>query len=292
MWLRLGNQYNASDTTPQMVHIDTILQRVSSRILGRTVSKADRSKFVWRLPQRVNFPSLYTSEKVSPNLRDVSNMLLALEPPEANHKVWDKPYEAVFIHRPFDLHLKSFRNSYILWSHDDFDNNMTVGYNQALAADLQLLQPLQDVFWTNKRGTERRIGMVGRLDSPHPFGHYRNHVEELFGGSDASKANSVPHIRKVAVMGAFNPNLLHRMKAEHDVDLYITGQVRPAALEVAKELNIAVIAVGHERCEAYGLQALASSLRLHIDDSVQSEAMSELEVDILLPSKLSAVRCT
>ena len=287
----LGNQQNASETAPQMVHIDTILQRVSSRILGRVVSKPDRSKFVWRLPQRVNFPSLYASEKLPSNLRDVGQMLLALEPPEENHEVWDKPYEAVFIHRPFDLHLKSFRNSYILWSHDDFDNNMTVGYNQALAADLQLLQPLQDVFWTNKRGTERRIGMVGRLDSPHPFGHYRDHVEELFGGSDASKANSVPHIKTVAVMGAFNPKLLHRMKSEHDVDLYITGQVRPAALEVAKELKIAVIAVGHERCEAYGLQSLASSLKLHVDDSVQFKAMSELKVDILLPSGHSAVRC-
>ena len=274
-----------------MVHIDTILQRVSSRILGRTVSTADRSKFVWRLPQRVNFPSLYASEKVLEVARDVSRMLLALEPPEDNHEVWDKPYEAVFIHRPFDLHLKSFRNSYILWSHDDFDNNMTVGYNPALAAELQLLQPLQDVFWTNRRGIERRIGMVGRLDSPHPFGRYRSHVEELFGGSDASKANGVPHIRKVAVMGAFNPNLLQRMKSEHDVDLYITGQVRAASLEVAKALNIAVIAVGHERCEAYGLQSLASSLKAHLDDSVQSEAMSELEVDIFLSSKLSAVRC-
>lgn len=273
-----------------MVHIDTILQRVSSRILGKTVSQTDRSKFVWRLPQRVNFPSLYASEKVPQNLRDVSHLLLALEPPEDNHEVWDKPYEAVFIHRPFDLHLKSFRNSYILWSHDDFDNNMTVGYNPALAADLQLLQPLQDVFWTNKRGVNRRIGMVGRLDSPHPFGHYRSHVEQLFGGSEASKANNVPHIRNVAVMGAFNPNLLHRMKAEHDVDLYITGQVRPAALEVAKELNIAVIAVGHQRCEAYGLQALASSLNANVHDSVQSEAMSGLEVEILLSNKVSAVR--
>lgn len=242
-----------------MVHIDTILQRVSSRILGRTGSTADRSKLVWRLPHRINFPSLFASEKVPQNTRDVSHMLLALEPPEDDHKVWDNNYEAVFIHRPFDLHLRSFRNSYILWSHDDFDNNMTVGYNPALAADLQLLQPLHEIFWTNKRGVERRIGMVSRLDSPHPFGEYRRHVEGLFEGSDASKANSVPHIRSVAVMGAFNPTLLHRMKSEHDVDLYITGQVRPAALEVAKELNIAVIAVGHERCEAYGLRSLALS---------------------------------
>ncbi|KAL3161980.1 hypothetical protein ABBQ38_009058 [Trebouxia sp. C0009 RCD-2024] len=275
-----------------MVHIDTILQRVSSRILGRTVSTTDRSKFVWRLPQRTNFPSLFASEKVPQNTRDVSHMLLALEPPDDNHKVWDNNYEAVFIHRPFDLHLRAFRNSYILWSHDDFDNNMTVGYNPALAADLQLLQPLEEVLWTNKRGVERRIGMVGRLDSPHAFGAYRRQVEDIFEGSDASKANSVPHVRKVAVMGAFNPSLLHRMKSEHDVDLYITGQVRPAALEVAKELNIAVIAVGHERCEAYGLRSLASSLTAHWDDSVQSEAMSELEVDILLSSKLTAVRST
>ena len=272
-----------------MVHIDTILQRVSSRVLGRSFPKTDRLKFVWRLPQRQNFPSLYASEKAPDDTRDVSRMLLALEPPEEDHEVWDRPYEAVFMHRPFDLHMKSFRNSYILWSHDDFDNNMTVGYNPALAADLQLLQPLQEVFWKNKRGVERRIGMVGKLDSPQPYGQYKRHVQDLFQGSDASKANGVPHVRNVAVMGAFNPHLLHRMKSEHDIDLYITGQVRPAALEVAKELNIAIVAVGHQRCEAYGLQSLGSSLKAQTDDSVQSDSMSDLALDILLANKVSSI---
>ena len=273
-----------------MVHIDIILHRVSSRILGRTVPKAERLKFVWRLPQRQNFPSLYASDKTQENTRDVSRMLLALEPPEEHSDVWDKPYEAVFIHRPFDLHMRSFRNSYILWSHDDFDNNMTVGYNSALAADLQLLQPLQEVFWTNKRGIERRIGMVGKLNSANAFGPYKRHVEELFGGAEASKANGVPHVRNVAVMGAFNPSLLHRMKSEYNVDMYITGQARPGALEVAKELNIAVVAVGHERCEAYGLQSLASTLRAQSDESVQSEAIAELDLDIFLSNKVLSVQ--
>ena len=272
-----------------MVHIDTILHKVSSRVLGRTVPKAERLKFVWRLPQHQNFPSLYGSGKAQQNTRDVSRMLLALEPPEEHHEVWNMPYEAVFLHRPFDLHMRSFRNSYILWSHNDFDNNMTVGYNAALAADLQLLQPLQEVFWTNKRGIERRIGMVGKLNSANAFGQYKRHVEELFGGAEASKANGVPHVRNVAVMGAFNPNLLHRMKSEHNVDLYITGQTRPAALEVAKELNIAVVAVGHERCEAYGLHSLASSLKIQSDASVQSEDISELDLDIFLSNKVLSV---
>lgn len=269
-----------------MVHIDTILQKVSSRILGKSVPNSERLKFVWRLPQRQNFPSLYASEKVPASTRDVGRMLLALEPPEESHDVWSKPYEAVFIHRPFDLHMRSFRNSYILWSHDDFDNNMTVGFNPALAADLHLMQPLQEVFWTNKRGVERRIGMVGKLKGQKPYGQYKRHVEELFGGADSSKANGVPHVRNIAVMGAFNPNLLHRMKNEFDVDMYITGQVRPAAQEVAKKLNIAVVAVGHHRCEAYGLQSLGSSLRTH---SAESEAMSEFGIDILLANKVTSM---
>lgn len=89
-------------------------------------------------------------------------------------------------------------------------------------------------------------------------------------------------------MGAFNPDLLLRMKSEYNVDLYITGQVRQAAMQVAKDLNIAVIAVGHQRCEAYGLQALVTSLRAHPDDSCNSEAMKDLDIDILLSNKLTS----
>ena len=274
--------------TGRMVHIETILQKVSSRILGKTVPKADRLKFVWRLPLRQNFPSLYAPESKAQKQKDVQHMLFALEPPDSALELKDKSYEAVFMHRPFDLHLRSFPNSYILWSHDDFDNNMTVGFNPALAADLQLLDPLQEVYWTNRKGTERRIGMVGSLDHTQSYGKYRRHVEQLFDGSDASKANGVPHITNVAVMGAFNPDLLQRMKSEHNIDLYITGQVRQAAMQVAKDLNIAVIAVGHQRCEAYGLRTLVTSIRQCSDESVKSEALTDLDIDILLSSKLSS----
>ena len=274
-----------------MVHISTILDRVSTRILGKAVPKADRVKFMWRLPLRENFPSLYAPSKEGQKHRDVKRMLFALEPPSKLKQLEKKSYEAIFMHRPFDLHLRHFPDSYILWSHDDFDNNMTVGYNPSLASDLQLKQPLQELYWTNKKGTERRIGMVGSLDRAQPYGQYRRHVEELFGGADASKANAVAHVRNVAVMGAFNANLLHRMKSEHAVDLYITGQVRPGAMEVAKELNIAVVAVGHQRCEAYGLQALAASIPGYSkSESVQSEAIKDLHIDILLSDNISSVQ--
>lgn len=270
-----------------MVHIETILQRMSSRILGRTVPKSERLKFVWRLPLRQNFPSLYAPENRQQKQKDVKRMLFALDPPDAKLDITEKSYEAVFMHRPFDLHVRSFPDSYILWSHDEFDNNMTVGYNSALAADLQLLQPLREVYWTNRKGAERRIGMVGCLDHLQSYGQYRRHVEQLFDGTEASKANGVPQVQTVAVMGAFNPDLLHRMKSEHNVDLYITGQVRKAALQVAKDLKIAVIAVGHQRCEAYGLQALVQSMKKHGNNSIQAEAKTDLDLDILLFGTLS-----
>lgn len=273
-----------------MAHIDTILQRVSTRILGREVPKADRLKFVWRLPNRQNFPSLYAPQKHDQKQQNVQRMLFALEPPSKQQDLKGKSYEAIFMHRPFDLHMRSFPDSYLLWSHDDFDNNMTVGYNPALANDLQLSKSLQEVYWTNKKGTERRIGMVGSLDHKRPFGQYRKHVEDLFEGSDASRANAVPHVTNVAVMGAFNAGLLHRMKSEHNVDLYITGQVRPGALEVAKDLNIAVIAVGHQRCEAYGLKALSASLQDNSSETIQSEQLSRLSVDVLISDKVSSVQ--
>ena len=243
-----------------MVHIDTILHKVSTRIMGRPVSRADYPKYIWRLPLRQNFPSLYPSQRdQARNEENVSRMLFALEPPKASLQLDDHSYGAVFMHRPFDLHVAAFPQSYILWSHDAFDNNMTVGYNKSLATDLALQKPLQKVHWKNKRGVTRCIGMVGALQSVVPFDNFNEKVVSLFDGCDASKAHDNTHVAKVAVMGAFNADLLKRMKSEHHVDVYITGQVRSAALEVAEELGIAVIAVGHERCEAYGLKALGDS---------------------------------
>lgn len=242
------------------MHIDTILHKVTTRIMGRPVPRTEYSKFIWRLPLRQNFPSLYPSlEHQKRNEQSVLRMLFALEPPHAKLQLDDRSYDAVFVHRPFDLHLAAFPQSYILWSHDAFDNNMTVGYNKALALDLAMQKPLQKVHWKNKRGITRCIGMVAALESVMPFDHFRGKVLKIFDGCDASKANDSTHVAKVAVMGAFNSDLLHRMKSEHDIDLYITGQVRSAAMEVAEELGIAVIAVGHERCEAYGLKALVQS---------------------------------
>ena len=272
-----------------MVHIDTILQRLSSRILGRSVPKAERQQFVWRLPLRQNFPSLYSPETTAQKQRNVKRILFALEPPKKGQKFNNKSYEAVFMHRPFDLHLRSFPDSYIIWSHDAFDNNMTVGYNPALAADLQLLQPLRDVYWTNKKGAERRIGMVGSLDRALSYGQYRRQIEHIFGGSDETKAHGNPMVKTVAVMGAFNPDLLQRMKSEHNVDVYITGQVRPGAMQVAKDLKISVVAVGHKRCEAYGLRTLVSSMcveKVHANESSEFGDIADLEIDLLISDKL------
>lgn len=243
-----------------MVHIDTILHKVTARIMGRPVPKAYYSKYVWRLPLQQNFPSLYPSlDEQKRNEHNISTMLFALEPPSPDLQLDDRSYDAVFMHRPFDLHVSAFPQSYILWSHDAFDNNMTVGYNKSLAADLDMQKPLTRVHWENKRGVTRCIGMVGNLESVVPFEQYSDKVVGLFHGCEASKAHDNTHVTNVAVMGAFNADLLKRMKSEHSVDLYITGQIRPAAMEVAEELGIAVIAVGHDRCETYGLKALAHS---------------------------------
>ena len=268
-----------------MVHIDTILHKVSTRIMGRPVSRADFPKYIWRLPLRQNFPSLYPSpQDQTRNEQSVSRMLFALEPPKQSLQLDDHLYDAVFMHRPFDLHLAAFPQSYILWSHDAFDNNMTVGYNKALAADLAIQKPLQKVHWKNKRGVTRCIGMVGALESVVPFEQFNDKVVSLFDGCDATKAHGNTHITKVAVMGAFNADLLNRMKTEHSIDIYITGQVRSAALEVAEELGIAVIAVGHERCEAYGLKALVdSTTRVSADPS---KLIRNFRVQMLLSDQL------
>lgn len=271
-----------------MVHIDTVLHKMTSRIVGRHVPKANYSKFIWRVPMHQNFPSLYPAvEERKRNEQNVSRMLFALEPPKQTLQLDDRSYDAVFIHRPFDLHVAAFPQSYILWSHDAFDNNMTVGYNKVLAADLTIQKPLQKVHWENKRGVTRCIGMVGSLESVVPFETFNEKVSALFDGCEASKAHDNTHVTKVAVMGAFNADLLKRMKSEHNVDLYITGQVRAAAMEVAEELGMAVIAVGHDRCEYYGLKALANSV-CHVSAD-PTKLIKNLKAQLVLADGLTLV---
>lgn len=229
-------------------------------------------------------PSLYPCTSPSEDKQKVAQMLFALEPPDPALHIDERTYDAVFMHRPFDLQATAFPHSYILWSHDAFDNNMTVGYNKSLAEDLKLQKPLQRVHWKNKRGVTRCIGMVGSLHSAVPFEQYSSRVVDLFKGCDECQPHGNTHVANVAVMGAFNADLLNRMKSEHGIGLYITGQVREHALHVAKELGIAVVAVGHERCEAYGLQALVASA-MHVK-SDPSKLIRNLQVHTLIANKL------
>src|SRR3712207_4047719 len=105
----------------------------------------------------------------------------------------------------------------------------------------------------------RPIGMLGEI-LPETFASYCESINEVFGGHDTSYPGECDRILRVAVVGAMTDELI-REAASRGADVYVTGQLRQPAEKAVSETGIGVIAVGHRRCEEWGLQALAGVMR-------------------------------
>jgi putative NIF3 family GTP cyclohydrolase 1 type 2 len=101
--------------------------------------------------------------------------------------------------------------------------------------------------------------MMGEIP-PQSFGTYRRYIEEVFGGQDKAHPGGWEKVSRVAIVGAMTDALV-REAASRGANLYITGQLRKPAEEAVLETGIGVIAVGHRRCEEWGLRALAGVMR-------------------------------
>ncbi|CAA9299657.1 hypothetical protein AVDCRST_MAG92-4997 [uncultured Coleofasciculus sp.] len=167
----------------------------------------------------------------------------------------EQQLDALFLHRPWKLQPKQLEPDVgVISYHLAFDERLTLGFNPRLAEVLGMSQI--EVFG-EKQG--RAIGMLGKI-SPQSFENCCSHIDGIFGGKDKAYPGSYEQISRVTVVGAMTEALVEEA-ALRGADLYITGQWRVPAEASVLETGINVIAVGHRRCEEWGLRSLAGLMR-------------------------------
>ncbi|GAB3035283.1 Nif3-like dinuclear metal center hexameric protein [Spirosoma pulveris] len=205
-----------------------------------------------------------------PSTQPVQRIGLALEPfPGLAKWVTEMDLDALWLHRPWQLDLTHLPPDVgVLSHHLPFDETLTIGYNTRLASQLEALNPPKPLGYkadpTTKESTSKRpIGML--VDVPEQeFDHWLSVVKDRFGGYDRAEAGHGstgwhPDSSRIAVVGAMTDALV-REAAERGAHLYLTGAYRKPGQQAVDETGIAVIAVGHRRCEEWGLDALATLL--------------------------------
>jgi putative NIF3 family GTP cyclohydrolase 1 type 2 len=186
--------------------------------------------------------------------RWINRIGLALEPfPELEQWIDDYSLDAVLLHRPWKLQMTpALHRACIgfLAYHLPFDERLTIGYNVLLAQKLGMtdLKVLGE-----KEG--RPLGMIGNIVSTD-FYTLRNWLQQEFRGEEKSFPGAQYSVRRVAIVGALNSNLIQQA-IDQQADTYITGQWRPDV----STAGLAFFATGHQRCEMWGLRALSEVLQ-------------------------------
>lgn len=201
--------------------------------------------------------------------RPIRRIGLALEAwGQINDWVRKAQLDALFLHRPWKLDLEQLTSDISVVSyHLAFDECLTLGFNPRLAVALGL-EAIE--MFGEKAG--RPIGMIGQIQ-PQSFASYCSDIDEVFGGRDQTLPGRCEQVLRAVIVGAMTDELV-RAAAMQKADVYVTGQLRQPAQEAVQETGIGVVAVGHRRCEEWGLQALAG---------VMHERWSGLKV--ILPPK-------
>lgn len=191
-----------------------------------------------------------------PSTRSIKRLGLALEPWDGLYNwVKSQHIDALFLHRPWKLDVEQLPPDIgVISYHLPFDESLTLGFNTRLADVLSLSN--LEVFGEKQN---RPIGMIGQAPN-QTFTDILNCVKEVFNEYEQIRAASESEVKKVAVVGAMT-DLLVREAASHGVNVYITGQLRQPAAQAVIETQMSVIAVGHYRCEIWGLHTLASILQ-------------------------------
>jgi putative NIF3 family GTP cyclohydrolase 1 type 2 len=171
--------------------------------------------------------------------------------------------DALFCHRPWKLSLEQLPNDTgVLAYHLSFDEALTIGYNPWLANQLGM-KNLAVLGTKRESQVERPIGMIGDISS-QSFYDYHQQVSTVFDGTEeiwlGAPKTSEFQISRVAVVGATSAELV-QMAAAQGADLYITGQFRSVAKTALQSTGMSCIAIGHQRSEEWGIQALAELIR-------------------------------
>ncbi|KAF1958967.1 hypothetical protein CC80DRAFT_533913 [Byssothecium circinans] len=183
------------------------------------------------------------------------------------------PCTICFLHRPFNLERRRVRKgTLVLATHTSFDENLTVGWNIALAERLGMKSEESICVQGYKGDPERKIGIIGKVNVLCELLQRRIKIE--FGGVEYFQPGSSDQIQVVAIMNAFNADEVYRVlemaqqkgwitsgeKAGRHV-MYLTGQPRDSGLRTAEEHGVAVACVGHVAAEEWGIRYLAGRLQ-------------------------------
>ncbi|ETN38952.1 uncharacterized protein HMPREF1541_06994 [Cyphellophora europaea CBS 101466] len=207
---------------------------------------------------------------------------------------------ACFLHRPWSLDRRRVRRgSLVFASHNAFDANLTVGWNEALGARLGLRIDNAICIQGYKGNSDRKIGLVAKLAQATPLTVLVEQLKaefagagELFVPQSLEQHLTGSMIDIVAIMNAFHPDEISRVLSavrdaswlEHDCDgtklLYLTGAARDYGLEAAAKANMPALCVGHRACEEWGVRYLAEQLRNKWPDVDVVEVLEEEESDI------------
>ena len=169
---------------------------------------------------------------------------------------WAEGLDAVVVHRPFGLWPARLPERLgVLAYHRSLDESLAIG-STALADALGLTLDAEPL-----RRDEREVGRVGTLPDPAPLaavldrldGEFRGHEEAL--GTDEDRP-----VARVALMNAMTDALV-RDAARRGAGLYLTGQVRGPGRAAVAATGLAVLAVGQDRAEAWGLREIGRRLR-------------------------------
>ena len=162
--------------------------------------------------------------------------------------------DALLVHRPFGLWPARLPAGLgVLAVHRALDDRFATGHNPALAAALGLALDAEPL----RRGGAV-VGMVGTLEDAAADAEAR--VVAAFGGAEATAGEPLDEATaRVAVVGAMTEALV-RDAAARGAGLYVTGQMRPPAMEAVGQTGMRVVAVGQRRSERWGLRHVGGLL--------------------------------
>lgn len=191
-----------------------------------------------------------------PSSRPVARIGLAIEPWSAiGEWVRDQRLDALFLHRPWRLDVGTLPDDVgVLAYHLAFDLALTFGYNPRLAAMLLMHNPTPFAY---KDGIP--YGMVGDI-VPTSLNNIATTLTAIFGKAPTIETHYSETIQRLAIVGAMTDKLI-REAAEHNIDLYITGQFRQPARIAVQETCMNIAIIGHNVGEQWGIHALADVLR-------------------------------
>lgn len=143
--------------------------------------------------------------------------------------------------------------------HLPLDKHARLGNNAGLADALGL--PTQREAFGDVRGTA--LGLAASLPAPVAKHDAIARVGEAVCLGEAPRfvfPHGPEHVRKIGVCSGAASDLLEAAAAA-GCDMYITGELAERAGDLAKELQITLVAAGHVATEVFGPMRLADELR-------------------------------